>query len=173
MGWADLDPKNRGRVVRAMIVLAALAAVVITVTLVGSMTGRDRDPELGHVMFPESGEAQASLLNNGDPAWVVMTLEEVPVVLSALSTHPAEEPVLVEWCADAQAFVDPISESLWDSQGRYLTGPAMHDLARYEFSEATEEETAVLLAMIEPAPRSEGQALDVPCDAGTATSFDP
>lgn len=173
MGWADLDPRNRGRIVRATIVLVVLVGAMTGFTVVSNLIGDGGDPALGQVVFPGPGEAQASLLNNGDPAWVIMTLENVPVVLSARSTQPAEEPVLVEWCADAQAFVDPASGSLWDSQGRYLAGPAPHDLAHYEFTEDADEATAVLQAITAPAVRSEGATLAAPCDAGMSTSFDP
>ncbi len=172
MGWADLDPKDRGRIVRATMVFAALGVVVIAFTYIAGLVGDNADPELGQVMFPEAGEAQASLLNNGGEAWVVVTVDELQVVLSAVSPDPSEEPSLVEWCPEAQAFVDLVSGTLWDSQGRYVAGPANHDLARYDFT-AGEEGTAVLTGIAEPGDRSEGQVPDVPCDAGMSTSFDP
>ena len=172
MGWADIDPRNRGRIARATIVAAVLAGAILTSTFLAGLIATNADPELGQVIFPEPGQAHASLLNNGDQVWVVMTTDEVPVVVSALAPYPAEDAALVEWCSDAQAFVDPMTGSLWDAQGRYVDGPTLHDLAGYEFTTG-DEETVTLLGVTEPGERSVGEILDAECDAGMSTSFDP
>lgn len=172
MRWAEIDPRNRGRIARATIVLAVLAGAILSTVFLAGLVTNDADPELGQVKFPEPGEAHASLLNNGDQAWVVVTIDEVPVVLSAVSPYQLEDAVLVEWCRDAQAFVDPASGSLWDAQGRYVAGPAAYDLARYEFATG-DEGTVSLLSVTEPGERSTGEILNAECDAGMSTLFDP
>lgn len=172
MGWAELNPRDRGRIMRAIIVLVVLLGVISGLTFIAGLIGDRTDPALGTVMFPERGEAQASLLNNGDPVWVVRTADDVSIVLGAHSTFPTEEAVLVEWCPDAQAFIDLVSGSLWDVQGRHVAGPAPFDLEQYEFSE-DDEGAAVLTGKAEPGRRSDGDVPEAACDAGLSTSFDP
>lgn len=109
-----------------MALVVAAAAIAAAALL---WVGEPPDPVI--VAVGPDGSARAEW-SEGRPVWVVNDGGDV-LVLDAINPHPFRGlDELVGWCEPAQAFQAWWDGSRFDRQGRWVFGPAPHDLHHYE-----------------------------------------
>jgi len=82
------------------------------------------------VELPPVGQVSADAVE-GSPVFVVHREDDTIYVLDAVSPH-ASFPKVLAWCKSAGVFEDLWHGSMFDPTGRWITGPAPTDMARYE-----------------------------------------
>lgn len=110
-------------VVGVALLFAAVAA------LAPAVSGGPSGGHWGALPVPAQGTAEAAVLADGEPVFVVAHDDGDIDVVSAVGSHLD---VLVVWCGDAQAFVEPGGASYYDAHGRYVAGPAPAGLASFD-----------------------------------------
>lgn len=124
------EMRDLGR--RLLIGLAVVAAAVMAVGY-AFIAGRIAAPlqsDLGTFPVPEESGAQAVLLADGRPAFIVAADGEV-TVLDARGRHAANAPGrLVAWC-EGGIFLDLIEGATYAADGQLLGGPAPGGLVVY------------------------------------------
>ena len=85
------------------------------------------------VELPPVGQVSADAVE-GSPVFVVHREDDTIYVLDAVSPH-ASFPKVLAWCKSAGVFEDLWHGSMFDPTGRWITGPAPTDMARYEVLE--------------------------------------
>ena len=117
---------------RLLIGLAVVAAAVMAIGY-AFIAGRIADPiqsDLGTFSVPDAAGAQAVLLADGRPAFIVATEGDVTVV-DARGRHAAGAPGrLVAWC-EAAIFLDPVDGATYAADGQLLGGPGSNGLVVY------------------------------------------
>ena len=130
-----------------------LVSLVVVLALAGC---NDTDRGLGVLSVPAAGDTEAAELDDGHPVFVVHDPDSGVHVLEAVSTHLVDQHMA--WCPTSRTIDDLFHGSRWDTQGRYVAGPAPKDLGRYEFDIQPDGERLVVLSYVEPAPRSESSS---------------
>jgi hypothetical protein len=100
-------------------------------------------------VLPVPEEVAAAVTDRGDPVWVVSHAEGGASVLSAVNPHLD---TLVVWCAQARVFVQEGPASMFDDDGRYLSGPAPQGLAPYAVEASVDDEGRQVLLVGERLP---------------------
>ena len=117
---------------RLLIGLAVVAAAVMAIGY-AFIAGRIAAPiasDLGAFSAPDANGAQAVLLADGRPAFIVASEGEVTVV-DARGRHAAGAPGrLVAWC-DGGIFVDLVQGATYAADGQLTGGPATDGLVVY------------------------------------------
>jgi hypothetical protein len=126
---------------RLLIGLAVVAAAVMAIGY-AFIAGRIADPiqsDLGTFPLPDTPGAQAVLLADGRPAYIVATDGEV-VVVDARGRHADGAPGrLVAWCdTTTPYFVDPLDDATYAADGTRLAGSTGPGLVRYPVSSTDE-----------------------------------
>jgi Rieske Fe-S protein len=118
--------------------------------LVGACSGDDRG--FGVLDVPEVGGVEPGSLRDGHPVFVVHHPDGSIHVVEAISAHLEDD--TMAWCPSSRTIDDVPHGSRWDAKGRYVSGPSPTDLGTYRIDVASDGETVVVLAYVEPAPRS-------------------
>lgn len=130
------------------------AVVLLSVAVVlGVWAATSRGPDDAVAVGPP-GAVTAEWVD-GDPVWVVHDEDAGVVVLDAVNPHPwngMDE--LVGWCERSGWFEAWWDRSMFDAGGRYIFGPAPHDLPRYDVAETLQDGRVRLGNMVVPPDRS-------------------
>ena len=111
--------------------LVLLAGIGVTALVVLTRTGGFASGVPVDVLaLPDVGEIRAEMLSDGTPVYVVHDLDGTVIIVEALS--PLDRDAPMGWCAASRTVEDLRHGGKWDAQGRYVSGPAPSDLARYE-----------------------------------------
>ena len=111
-----------------LILLTGIAvAGLVVLTRMGGFTSGD---PVDFVELPEAGEIRAAILSNGTPVYVAHDIDGTVTVVEALS--PLDRGAPMGWCEASRTIEDLRHGGKWDSHGRYVSGPAPSDLARYQ-----------------------------------------
>ena len=150
-----------------MIGLAVLAAAVMAIGY-AFIAGRIADPiqsDLGTFPMPDVPGAQAVLLADGRPAFIVATDGEVNVI-DARGRHAAGAPGrLVAWCDNTTPyFVDPLDDVTYAADGTRLAGSTGQGLVRYPVSTADRGDTFRVAADGSAAGQLDDFAVPVACE---------
>ena len=117
---------------RLLIGVAVVAAAVMAIGY-AFIAGRIADPiesDLGTYATPGSDGAQAVLLADGRPAFIVAA-DGFVTVIDARGRHAAGAPGrLVAWCEDG-VFLDPIGGAGYAADGQLIAGPGTDGLVVY------------------------------------------
>ena len=117
---------------RLLIGLAVVAAAIMAIGY-AFIAGRIADPirsDLGTFPMPDVPGAQAVLLADGRPAFIVASEGEI-IVVDARGRHAQGAPGrLVAWCG-AATFLDPVDGVTYAADGQLLGGPAPDGLVVY------------------------------------------
>ncbi|HVM13526.1 MAG TPA: hypothetical protein VM287_04260 [Egibacteraceae bacterium] len=114
---------------RGLPAVAAVALVFAAVTVLAPLVGGSSGGYGPTLHVPAPGQAEAGVLTDGEPVFVVAHPGGDVGVVSAVGSHLD---VLVVWCGDARQFVEPGGASHFDAHGRYLSGPAPVGLASFD-----------------------------------------
>lgn len=117
---------------RLLIGLAVVAAAVMAIgyAFIAGSIATPINADLGTFSVPEEDGAQAVLLADGRPAFIVAIEGEV-IVLDARGRHAAGAAGrLVAWCEDG-VFVDLVGGATYAPDGQLLGGPAADGLVVY------------------------------------------
>lgn len=110
--------------------LALVAGIgLVALVLAGQVTGSSTPPADVPVA---AGELVTPAYVRGEPVWILRARGEV-LVFGAENPRPLLGLTeLVGWCASAESFISYWDGSRFDRRGRYLSGPAPHDLDRFD-----------------------------------------
>ena len=141
-----------GRAPARMRVLLAAAIVILVIAVLGRGVG-DRGEGAVVLDVPPAGQAAPAELPDGTPVFVSHAPDGGVHVVEAINPHRYWGLTnLVGWCAPAGGFEAGLDGSRFDAAGRWLFGPAPHDLPTYT---ATRNGDVVLVGeRKEPATRS-------------------
>lgn len=139
-----------------LVALAAAVAIVVAIgygfiaTNIASPVGND----LGTVEVPDEPGAEAVLLDDGRPGFVVRTATSVHVLDARVPREPGSPGRLAAWC-DGFLY-DPLADVVFAPDGRVRWGEDADGLAAYDF-ELTDDGRAVVGHDSSPAGRAEGE----------------
>jgi hypothetical protein len=114
---------------RLLIGLAVMAAAVMAIgyAMIAGRIAAPLESDLGTFSTPATDGAQAVLLADGRPAFIVANEGDVTVV-DARGRHAPNAPGrLVGWC-DTGVFLDLVDRTAYDATGRLVGGPAADGL---------------------------------------------
>jgi hypothetical protein len=95
---------------------------------------------------PPSGSAHATMLDDGQPVFVVNDPERGVWVIDAQGRQPAGElPVLVAWCPTTRTFADPASGTAYAPDGELRWGPADGGLIAHATREDPDDASRVIV----------------------------
>ena len=95
---------------------------------------------------PASGTAQATMLDDGQPVFVVNDPDRGVWVIDALGRQRAGElPVLVAWCPTTRMFADPAAGSAYAPDGELRWGPADGGLIAHATRAAPDDPSRVIV----------------------------
>lgn len=140
-----------GRALWIFVIVLASGALIAAL-VVAAMDDDDSPLGLGVFPVPTLGGTDMVALHDGHPVFVTHDLDGTVTVLDGVSTHLASNPM--GWCATSRTIDDIFRGSRWDSQGRYVSGPASADLSSYEYVIDERSQEIVVLMYITPQDRS-------------------
>lgn len=146
---------------------AGAGVVLLTLLLAAVLTTELRGPST--LAVPALGEVSADAVE-GSPVFVVHTVDGEVYVLDAASPH-AVFPKVLAWCRSSAVFEDLWHGSLFDPSGRWISGPAPTDMARYEVLERTGRRVTVGAkqpAVDRPKHARDAELSGARCDVRTA-----
>ncbi len=76
------------------------------------------------------------------------------MVIEAVSARLDDDHPMA-WCPSSRTTDDMPHGARWDAQGRYVSGPGPRDLGRYEIQVIEGQEELVVVAYVDPPPRSQ------------------
>jgi hypothetical protein len=160
--WHDRAVRDLGR--RLLIGLAVVAAGA-TALGYAFIAGGIAAPVRGDravLDVPASGAAQATLLDDGQPVFVVNDPDRGIWVIDAQGRQRAGElPVLVAWCPTTRMFADPAAGSAYAPDGELRWGPADGGLIAYATRAAPDDPSRVIVGS-DTTVQGHGPATDGP-----------
>lgn len=161
---------------RLLIGLAVVAAAVMAIgyAFIAGRIAAPIESDLGTFATPDAAGAQAVLLADGRPAFIVATDGEV-IVIDARGRHVAGAPGrLVAWCGNG-IFLDPVDGATYAADGGLLGGPGSDGLVVYPVRRVDDGARFVVSGDGAAARASAGGpvALDCPPTRWTAHRPDP
>ena len=151
---------------RLLIGLAVVAAAVMAIgyAFIAGRIAAPIESDLGTFTVPEAG-AQAVLLADGRPAFIVATDGEVAVI-DARGRHAAGAPArLVAWCETTTPyFLDPLDGAAYAADGTRLAGTTGDGLVRYPTRPGDGGDRLVVGAEGQAAGQREDLAVPVRCE---------
>ena len=151
---------------RLLIGLAVVASAVMAIgyAFIAGGIATPIQSDLGTFSVPDAPGAQAVLLADGRPAFIVSTRNDVTVV-DARAPHPAGSPGrLVAWCG-SMLFLDPVDGTTYGEDGQRLEGPGSDGLVVYQARPLDDGASFVVSGEGASAPTSTGEPLALPCPA--------
>ena len=139
---------------------------------IATPVGGDR----GVLDIPPSGEARATILDDGLPVYVVNDPESGAVVLDAQGPHaPSTLGALVAWCPATRTFVDPIDGSAFAMDGGLIDGRAGGGLLAFATRAAADDPTRVVVgsATIATGAATNPATPDATCDNDDLVAHQP
>ena len=95
---------------------------------------------------PTRGTAVATMLDDGQPVFVVNDPDSGVWVVDALGREPAPAlPTLVGWCPATRLFADPVSGSAYEPDGELRWGPAEGGLIVHATRSAPDDASRVIV----------------------------
>jgi hypothetical protein len=133
---------------RALVGLAAMVAIVAAVGygLIATNIASPLAADLGTVAVPEEPGAQAVLLTDGRPAFVVHSTDATYVLDARVPLDDGVPGRLVGWCGEgtAGAFIDVLGGGSFGPDGTLLGGPGTSGLPRYPTTPAADGRTVTV-----------------------------
>ncbi|MDQ3148821.1 MAG: phage minor tail U family protein [Chloroflexota bacterium] len=131
--------------------LIGLAVLVVAVMAVGYayIFGGIATPIRGDratLALPESGTANATILDDGRPVFIVNDPDVGVWVLDAQGRQPQSRlGVAVAWCPETRLFIDPADGSAYAANGELRWGPAEGGLVAFASRAAPDDSSSVIV----------------------------
>ena len=123
--WHDRAVRELGRRLLIGLAFVAAGATALGYAFIAGGIAAPVRGDRAILDVPSSGTAQATMLDDGQPVFVVNDPDRGVWVIDAQGRQPAGElPVLVAWCPTTRMFADPASGSAYAPDGELRWGPA-------------------------------------------------
>jgi hypothetical protein len=161
--------RRLGQAATGLGVILAIVGLVIVQVVTPTMPGIVDQPGAVALPLPERGDVAAEFVN-GHPVFVVHDDDGQVRVLDAVDSHePHGMLKVLAWCRTSHVFEDLWHASRFDSQGRWIGGPAPTGMAPYQVLAVTDRHVVVGDRLPAPARARERDLPRGPsCDDRTA-----